>query len=525
MKAAINIQKTLFVIITICLMFNYIPEILHIRMIAGPMGDKLVIYPLMFGAALQFYLAIKYRHLKAGNTKAIRYMLLFVLIYLFFNFISLIHGLVIYPYYSAILNGPANQIEKLPKVLSFLNSHGIDISQAELLKAWMIARPIKNLFVGTIVTFGSAFLIYSWCRNRVNDYFQLLLKGVMISALIILPYNLVEIFYLAGFQWAANILCFINPFIHPIKYQGSWWPPLLWNGQLRSVFVEPSYWGIYCTFLIPLLWCACFRQSNKISRILITGIIIFTTFCLFLSRARTGFILYLGEVTLFICFTLYLRNMKLFKMLLLVVCISFATFVCSTYFISNCIKSHTDFEVTGSSGAIEEYVDSNLKSLGSSDQRSNKSRFTVMKADIDTGLEHPILGVGPGLRVAYISDILSHVENPNHEMKKWIESVNKLGILRSQFPGLGQYTVLFSETGFWGLLIYMVPPLVLLFKMLKKIKTIKMEKDHYEIVFYLISLLGILATGFSSTLWSSFCYWLLLGIGFAIGYCDENQAK
>ena len=48
--------------------------------------------------------------------------MMFLAAYVAVLFISLIHGLYIYPYYDLIFNGPANQIEKLPIVLAFLHS-------------------------------------------------------------------------------------------------------------------------------------------------------------------------------------------------------------------------------------------------------------------------------------------------------------------------------------------------------------------------------------------------------------------
>lgn len=55
-------------------------------------------------------------------------------------------------------------------------------------------------------------------------------------------------------QRCRDILRTVNPCIHSIENDGTWWPPLLWGGQLRSVFAEPSYFGIYAAFAMPLLW-------------------------------------------------------------------------------------------------------------------------------------------------------------------------------------------------------------------------------------------------------------------------------
>lgn len=56
-------------------------------------------------------------------------------------------------------------------------------------------------------------------------------------------------------------------------------------------------------------------------------------------------------------------------------------------------------------------IDKNLKSLVDADKKnahagSNHSRFTVQKTNIRIGLEHPVFGIGTGLRQAYLRDKL-----------------------------------------------------------------------------------------------------------------------
>ncbi|UEA72257.1 hypothetical protein LK430_10480 [Acidaminococcus fermentans DSM 20731] len=63
--------------------------------------------------------------------------------------VSFLHGLAIYPYYEAILSGPADQIEKLPVLQHILLNRGIQIETGVLLKAWMFARPIKSFLLET----------------------------------------------------------------------------------------------------------------------------------------------------------------------------------------------------------------------------------------------------------------------------------------------------------------------------------------------------------------------------------------
>lgn len=83
--------------------------------------------------------------------------------------------------------------------------------------------------------------------------FNLITKVVIASVTLLCIYSTIELFYLAGFVFARDILSIINPMIHPIASEHGWWPPILWNGQLRSMFSEPSRMGNYLAFAMPFL--------------------------------------------------------------------------------------------------------------------------------------------------------------------------------------------------------------------------------------------------------------------------------
>ena len=68
----------------------------------------------------------------------------------------------------------------------------------------------------------------------------------------------------------------------------------------------------------------------------------------------------------------------------------------------------------------QRYIDQNLKSLSGTDKEnahagSNHSRFTVQKTHIHIGLEHPLLGVGTGLRQGYLREKLD--KDPGWEIQ------------------------------------------------------------------------------------------------------------
>lgn len=89
-------------------------------------------------------------------------------------------------------------------------------------------------------------------------------KAILCSAVIIIAYSVIELGWLANSNAAGKILSTINPYIHSIKDDGKWWPPLLWNAQLRSIFAEPSYYGIYMAFALPWFWYEIYNQKSKL---------------------------------------------------------------------------------------------------------------------------------------------------------------------------------------------------------------------------------------------------------------------
>ena len=175
---------------------------------------------------------------------------------------------------------------------------------------------------------------------------------------------------------------------------------------------------------------------------------------------------------------------------------------------------------------IESYLETNLYSLGSTSQRSNNSRYSINIADFKIGLEHPLIGVGSGLRNAYIPDYLPEMAKDNGEVKMWIQNQKEKGILRSGFPKLGEYTSRFAETGIIGLILFLIPPFVLLNKLYFKItNNVLSVYCRLPYVFFTISLIGIMASGLGDSINITYCYWVLLGLGYAMCFEKEDKNK
>ena len=76
--------------------------------------------------------------------------------------------------------------------------------------------------------------------------------------------------------------------------------PLLWEGQMRMTFPEPSYVGNFIAFALPVLYCKFYRNTTIINALLIFLMSYFS----FFTRARTAYAMLFGITILFILLVL-----------------------------------------------------------------------------------------------------------------------------------------------------------------------------------------------------------------------------
>lgn len=507
-----NMKNKIFFIIVLFLIFNNIPKQLQMPFISGILLNKLVFYPIFSGLVYTLYCQYKYKNIFINFERFYN----FIFVYVGGICVSSFAAFYTYPYYDLVLNAPVIQIDKLSKVLSLLNSFGINTNEKIMTQLWMFVRAMKGVLFDTVYTFGVAYMIYCWYYNDWKKGFDILIKAVFASLAVVFFYSLIEVFYLAGNENAKNILEIITPYFHTIKSGYDWWPVLLQVGQLRSIFAEPSYYGIYFSFAMPILWFVLFTVNKKKYTFLMAFLIISYSFGVFLTQARTAVALFLGEIVILIFLIIYLKNKELIKRLVFLFGCCIFAFALSNIFISNYIQAQK----------VNNYFEKNLFSLASTNKRSNGARYSIMLADFKIGVNNPIVGVGAGLRSSYIPDYLPEMANDNKEIKMWISHQQEKGILKSGYPKLGEYTSRFAETGFVGLSLFLLPLFILLYKLIKIIKSKVIEvKNKLPYVFIAISLIGMFASGIGDSISITYCYWVLLGLGYAMCFGKDNNVE
>lgn len=520
-KKAINI---LFFLISLFLIFNNVPKIIQMNFIGGgTLGNKLVFYPLIIGLIYTIYCQYKHKNILINFDKFLK----FIAVYLAITFISLIIGLYNYPYYDLVINGPVTQIEKLPKVMAILDNFGINIDQKILIAFWMVARVFKGLLFDTFYTFGGAYMIYCWYYNDWQKGGNIFIKGILTGLVVVLVYGCIEIFYLAGNNVAKNILSTLNPYIHVIKVDHNWWPPLLWAKQARSVFPEPSHIGNYLAFALPVLWCLIIniRAYNelKLNKIILLCLTFIFSMIIFLAQARTASAMFFGMSALYVLLLCYLYIKDYWKNFAKIIIVSILAFVVSLTFINNFINkpvaiqnvNNTKIEtIDENADSVNNYISNNLSSLASIDQRSNGARYALIKSNLRIGMDNLFFGAGKGLTGAYVSANFTEKEKQNKEVKMWVTNQKKEGVLRYGLGAMNEYVGRFAETGIIGLIAFLCPFFYILYKLFKALKH-SPNAIQIKILLLLTSLIGVMVAGMNGSLNIFYSTWIVLGLCYA----------
>lgn len=537
----------LFAFLVFSLPFKYIPRVFWQTFLGGPFGQDLVVYPLLIGFIYTAYCQWKYKNViyKWNFFKK------FIFAYLAVLLISLAWGLFNYPYYEQILNGPADQIEKLPKVLAILHGIGIPVAEKTLLEIWMFARPIKAVFFETLYTFGAAYMIFCWYHARAQRAIDILLKVTTVDLIIVAAYGLVDVCYQNGQMWAQNTLIVLNQIIHANvtihPFPGESVTMMFRDAQNRSLFLEPSYFGIFMVFAYPLLCLKIFQAQSLTKKIALLALFGIITFELFLSQSRLALAVNFGVFLLLAGSCLYRMQRELTIFLVSVCIVGGLAFGSAMAFLQyeqvpaelgDWYPLATKFKEESQVDQLEKgvkntsvgaYFHEGLGSL-SNDYKagqhaeSNHSRYTIQRNHIDIGLEHPLLGVGTNLRQGYLRDKLD--KDPGGEIQIWNKMIDKKGLLGGGFPDLGEFTLHFAETGALGLAFYLSPAFILLCLFAKVLLRRKTEAHKVApVLFIALSFMGMMATGFGEGINITFCYWLDMAVGYLMMHKDEKKQE
>ena len=501
----IKVRNAIFFLMVFVLIFDHTPKPVQLNFLGGPVGNKLEVYPLSIAFLYSFYCQYRY----GGIFKDFKVFARYVAVFIGVMLLSTVAGLIHYPYYDLILNGPADQIEKLPRVLDFLASHGIAADPKLLAQCWIVARQVKGVFLEAFWCFGGAYLVYSWYREEWKVALRIAVKAVLGALGVLFLYAMVEVAYLAGNPTAKSILSCINPYIHPIVTNHGWWPPLLWKGQMRLVFPEPSHVGNFIAFGLPLLWYMYYKAERKQAGVALV-MTATMSFLVFLTKARTAYAMLIGMMVLLLCLILLGRKyglLKKFAALMVSVAIGFGGFV----------SFNAITQTIATQAIATQAIEDNFLSLTAGNKRSNGARYGLLRAHFRTGMAHPVLGVGRGLAGAYVAENFTPEEAKNKEIASWIhyqEERGPMAVGYSMPDAMNEFVTRFSNSGILGLLTVLFPFAYVVMRLLKD----WMRCRTLEPMFMAFALLSSLVAGCNGSWNLLYGVWLLLGLAYAVAW-------
>lgn len=514
-KTLISAQKLMLFIAIVVLPLTVFPKAHLLSVI----GNNLVVYPLMMGIILWVVESIKNNHFDV-NHKYLRY----VLIYVLWQLLCTAIGLVTYDYNKLL---SLEEMDKLSRVLEFCNQYGIKMQEMFAIKLWLFLRFTKDVIKDAIVSLGTILWIIHLFRNKGAQGFQFVRKAVLVLTIIMCSYSIIEVGFLYGVPGAGDIIAKISPKIMDLGYAHGWWSPALWGGQLRSLCAEPSFFGILSAFIVPFLFSFILEKNN----IGITLLYVSYVLMIFLSKARTATILFLSEMSLLlVAIVMFLH--KYWNKALLVFLLGAIGFSLNIHgvdlacqYISSRIsppapvsttvlQPDTNEQTAEPTQTADQYVENNISSVVG-DSRSNIARKADIYAHVKVGLEHPIFGTGHGLKDAYVNTQLPEWAYDNGEVRNWSRYMYIQGVLKSGFPSLNKYAVVFAEYGLIGLCLYIYLFIYIFYKVLKN----KILKENIYPNCLLISFAGLIAAMFSNI--EFMC--LYIACGLLLCYVDSDR--
>ncbi|MEF2673248.1 MAG: O-antigen ligase family protein [Dialister invisus] len=418
----------------------------------------------------------------------------FFLLYVGWPIFCILIGSVRYPYFYEINMINVPWMKQLQDVFSFAGKEYIDSICSAIL---FMYRDIKE----ELFPMGAGIaLVFHLYKNNWKRGVKMCIVASTILASFCILYSIPEMIWL----WTNNTICelilrTVNVYLYDVPLPPAWHPPLLWNGQLRSLFDEPSSLGIISSFIYPMLFLIpCDRHRYYIGKVILISIFFLM---ILMTQSRTAVGVLIGE---FLLLGLYLGVIKRKGLLIILFLTAFiGTFIYNAMpILINRSEISKQIEVSGNS---DDYMTRNIISIASTDKRSNNTRYGMTVAAFRVGIQHPIFGVGRGYESLYMEMVLPEFAKENKEINEWMENSRSKGITQMGCFILNQYMEEFAASGIIGLIIFVMPPFYIIYKVLKK-------RLFHELTLsvFIISLLGQLAAMCSGPYW--YTYPIVLGL-------------
>ena len=494
-----KLQKLTLTFLIISLPLNSITKRFAIPGIGGDLSNYFFIIGMLW---------LIYEYFKFGFeiNKKVR---LFFCGYIVWQIICLVHGLAVYEFNELLT---INQIPRLELILNKLSCHRIMVPEMLAIKAWLFLRFTKNILLSDNIVFLLTFYIYHLYKYDFKSAFSDVRKAIIYLFILMGTYSFVELLWLnLNIPFAKEVLVTINPYLYdPVSSHG-WWPPLLWKNQLRSITHEPSYFGILSIFSLPFIWSLLWDKKYKIVGLFS---VFYFTFMIAATNARTAIIITLGELMLTVLSLVFIRRREYMIRVSIIVILFFSAFACNLINFQSILNYNQEMSVQKVQ-SVQSFVANNVTSVGNTISRSNNARFGNLVANINTIVEYPLLGVGTGLKDAYIDRNLPAFALKNGEIRLWSKCMHEKGVLKSGYPALVKYADIAVQNGLIGLALYLSVAVFLIINLLRRLHLVISD---YRAVLCAISMSGLLVAQLSNS-----AFVICNGIIWGLLYCKLEE--
>ena len=474
-----ELERVLLFLMIIALPINCLPIKYSITLF----GQNLTDYFFYIGFALLVYEFVKFKFIIPKR------MTYFICAYTIWQCVCLVIGLYNYQYDSYL---SISQTPKLEWLFMKINEFGIIIPEMLALKTWLFCSGVKRILFFENIVFGIMFYVYHLYKQDFNKAFRDMRKAVTVLVVIMGVYSLIELSWLKlSLQCAEDLLRKINPILYDVEVINTWWPPLLWNGQLRSMTREPSFFGILSIMTIPFLWSYVVKEKNNLILYLL---LYYYNLMIFATNARTAIAVTLCQFVLLVLFALVVYNKKMVKKIGIILMITVLAFWTNLVDFKNLVGYNYINKSPDLLLGVEAYIDNNINSLANTSSRSNGARWANLVANLCVIRDHPIFGVGRGLKDAYMYDYILEFGKNNQEVKNWSKDMIEKGVLRSEYPPLNKFADVAVQNGLPGLALYILPINYIIYFFCKN----KCYINNVYALMAFISMIGLLAAQLSN---------------------------
>lgn len=527
------LKVNVFLIFCVIIATPVVSFIFPAKIYLGDMTTKLSIYFVIVGILLWLAEVIIYKKNIELPKNCLEWLILLTSV----GIISTIYGLNIIDY-TIIDSGKLKSLIQFIPVFKGLESEfGLKIIH--------ILRLFKTIVLNILFTFGVSLWIYNVAYSNSRRLIKIYAKGIVVIILTIFLYAIYETAFLMGIGWGREFLQFVNPLLYPVGQNYGWWPPLLWPKQMRLVFPEPSNIGLFIGAVLPLAFIALLAEGKRLHQVLGGVVIAAYSYFVFMSQARTAYVMLVFAVFLFMSLLLVKRNVVKQN----VAVVSIATCICVAvgfmgYYsvqkynaVSTMAKKQVQMKNTTKKATpkvdavkkdvgkkiVNKAINDNFLSVISSNQRSNTARYGVIKAELAMGMDHWLLGVGRENTRYFFEKYLPKENLKSGEVRMWIRKMHE-SHWKTSYPCLNEYTRRFAEEGIGGLMLFVAPFFYIIWHLGKLIiATTDYRWKEYAIVF--MGLVICTVSWMGNTANAFYLPYILLGLGFAMcfGKRDDNK--